>query len=516
MMERYRPANLDSTKLALIIAAFVVLYVATTAIYRLYFSPLAGFPGPRLAALTKWTEVYYELMHGDGGQFVWVYADWHKKYGPIIRISPDELHIQDSSFYEVLYSNGRPSDKLPSLEHRFNNPMSSFATSKHSIHRKRRGALSPFFSRRKIGEHSSSIQSMMNRVCERLQNEFMGVSRVLNLNEMWGCWTSDIIVGYCFERAHNFIEEPDFRASFTTAMMDLLEPVHVITQFPIISQAINLLPEKLVIFLQPQMASVLQFNQAMTEQVQEIFRSRERGMTKEERKSDTVFSALLNSDLPPDEVSITRLQHEAISITGAGIETTMRALSVTSFHLIANPSILQRLHEELDKAIPNPSIIPPYDDLAQLPFLSACIEEGLRLSYGTSQRLPRTLTDVALPYGKYVLPVGTTVSMDNYAVSHDEAIFPDSHSYQPDRWLDNAVAPDKRNMVAFGRGTRSCVGMQLAYAELFIGIANLFRRFDLALFETDRSAVDFYMDRFVPKPKPGTEGVRVFVQALRV
>lgn len=70
-------------------------------------------------------------------------------------------------------------------------------------------------------------------------------------------------------------------------------------------------------------------------------------------------------------------------------------------------------------------------------------------------------------------------------------------------------------MVSFGRGTRSCVGMQLAYAELFIGIATLFRRFNLVLFETDRSAVDFYMDRFVPKAKPGTHGVRVFVESLR-
>ena len=48
-------------------------------------------------------------------------------------------------------------------------------------------------------------------------------------------------------------------------------------------------------------------------------------------------------------------------------------------------------------------------------------------------------------------------------------------------------------MIAFGRGTRSCVGMQLAYAEMYIGISTLFRRFELELFETDRTAVDLFI-----------------------
>ena len=67
-------------------------------------------------------------------------------------------------------------------------------------------------------------------------------------------------------------------------------------------------------------------------------------------------------------------------------------------------------------------------------------------------------------------------------------------------------------MVAFGRGTRSCVGMQLAYAELYIGLSTLFRRFNFELFETDRTAVDLHVDTFVPRPKPGTKGVRVLVK----
>ena len=141
---------------------------------------------------------------------------------------------------------------------------------------------------------------------------------------------------------------------------------------------------------------------------------------------------------------------------------------------------------------------------------------AIRLSYGTAQRSPRVSQTFDLPYkSSYVIPRGSIVSIDNYAISHDEAIFPDSHEFQPERWAGDPVAPDGkklvRYLVSFGKGTRSCLGINLAYAEMYIAMANVYRNFEFELFQTDRTAVDCFKEMFVPHPKPGTLGVRAKV-----
>ena len=80
----------------------ILFYTGIKVTYRLYFSPLAGFPGPRLAAATSLYEFYFGILKG--GQFMWEIQRLHQKYGPVIHINPSEIHIQDPSFYETIYA----------------------------------------------------------------------------------------------------------------------------------------------------------------------------------------------------------------------------------------------------------------------------------------------------------------------------------------------------------------------------------------------------------------------------
>ena len=57
----------------------LIIYTISLAFYRLFFHPLARFPGPKLAALTRYYEAYYDVVQN--GQYTFKIAELHRKYG---------------------------------------------------------------------------------------------------------------------------------------------------------------------------------------------------------------------------------------------------------------------------------------------------------------------------------------------------------------------------------------------------------------------------------------------------
>lgn len=100
---------------------------------------------------------------------------------------------------------------------------------------------------------------------------------------------------------------------------------------------------------------------------------------------------------------------------------------------------------------------------------------------------------------------------------HHEVLFPESFTFKPERWLGEPRAPTtgkllSRYNVAFGRGARACLGLPMAYCEIYIALATLFRRFTFELYETGPEAVAFHHDMVTPQPPYYSKGVRVVVK----
>lgn len=64
-----------------ILVLCALLPLATLAVHRLYLSPLAKFPGPKLAALTAAYEGYFDCLKGGGGRYYVEINRMHDKYG---------------------------------------------------------------------------------------------------------------------------------------------------------------------------------------------------------------------------------------------------------------------------------------------------------------------------------------------------------------------------------------------------------------------------------------------------
>ena len=125
----------------------------------------------------------------------------------------------------------------------------------------------------------------------------------------------------------------------------------------------------------------------------------------------------------------------------AGSDTSAATIGGTLLHLITNARVLQRLRFEMDAAVLSGKISRPViqaSEAKQLPYLQACIREGLRvnvpLSPGFAKIVPRGGDMLG---GEYV-PGGTRIYHNTRGVLRNKDVFgEDVDVYRPERWLDN-------------------------------------------------------------------------------
>lgn len=131
------------------------------------------------------------------------------------------------------------------------------------------------------------------------------------------------------------------------------------------------------------------------------------------------------------------------------------------------------------------------------------------MSFGVTARLARIAPD-ALQYGAHSIPAGTPISITTLSVHADESIIPNPYKFVPERWLGSDGAGLRKYQMAFNRGGRECIGIELAKAELFLATAALVRRFDMTLFETELDDVTFLHDYQVGIGKLDSKGMQSY------
>ncbi|KAM3081124.1 hypothetical protein ACMFMG_005080 [Clarireedia jacksonii] len=477
--------------------AALIAYTAYGAIWRLYFSPISKFPGPKLAALTMLYELYYEIVKG--GQYTFRIAEMHKEYGPIVRINPYELHINDPDYYDELYaSGGKKRDKYLYFTKQFGNSESMVGTIGHDHHRMRRGAINRYFSKASVQRIEPLIQSNVNVLVRRLL-EYRGSGKSVSLSAAYTCFTNDVVAEYAFGRPYHYLENSkDFQNKFHEALYNISKISHVIKVLPWLLPMMQSLPPAVIKILDLKVSTVVQFQLEMQTQIREIITGK--NTAHETSKHPTIFHEVLSSDLPPHEKTIERLWQEGQTVVGAGTETTAWTLSVLTLHVLSNPAILTKLREEMkDKN--------EWKELEQLPYLTAVIQEGLRLSFGVTTHLQRISPDQVLKFNEWEIPPGTPVSMSSLIQHMDPRIFPDPHKFNPDRWIENPSLV--KYLVSFSKGSRQCLGMNLAWAELYLGVKGVLGNMDMQLYDTTEADVRCTADYFTPKSSG--RGVRILV-----
>ncbi|KAF5014144.1 hypothetical protein F66182_14978, partial [Fusarium sp. NRRL 66182] len=129
----------------------------------------------------------------------------------------------------------------------------------------------------------------------------------------------DIITHYAFGESYNYLAEPDFKLEWKDTVIGGSASGAFIRQFPWVFPIMKSVPLYIMKYLAPEASLLLQWQKM----------------------------ALLDSDLPPEEKSADRLQDEAQTLVGAGSETTAKTLTIVTFYLLQNKSMLEKLRQEL-------------------------------------------------------------------------------------------------------------------------------------------------------------------------
>ena len=186
-----------------------------------------------------------------------------------------------------------------------------------------------------------------------------------------------------------------------------------------------------------------------------------RGSLGKDRGHRTIFEETQLADLPMAEKSETMQFDNAFLLVTAGFETTGSALGTATYHLLANPKMLDQLKTELRAGWPDPAIIPLWSVLERLPYLKAVLQEALRMSLGVSHRLTRVNHQSDMQYGDWIVPKGVEISMTQRFILCDPVIFPEPTRFDPNRWLQGEASKQlEKHLVSFSRGARGCVGIQ--------------------------------------------------------
>lgn len=163
----------------------------------------------------------------------------------------------------------------------------------------------------------------------------------------------------------------------------------------------------------------------------------------------------------------------------AGALTIAAPMQSFCLALCHYPQYQPILHAEVDSVLGDR--MPTFSDMPDMPVLRAFIRETLRWRPPVPTGIPHELIQDDL-YEGYHIPAGSVMHPLEWSISRDPKVFPDPDAWNPLRWLDHKYPtyqeplekfPTITQYSQFGYGRRTCQGMGVTEADLFVGLGSV-------------------------------------------
>ncbi|KAK1226919.1 hypothetical protein PQX77_010089 [Marasmius sp. AFHP31] len=546
------PAGFAALGAAAVVLLHVIPWLADPHGYRKY-------PGPFLAQFTDFWLISTALS---GHRSEKVHA-LHEKYGPIVRIAPNHLSVATSSALQTVYAHGNGSLKTEFYDAFVSIQRGLFNTRDRTEHTRKRKIVSHIFSQKNVIEFEPHVRMYVSQLLDQWSRLYGKAVKGESGDEGETGWFGKNgrlwldVLPWCNYLAFDIIGDLAFGAPFgmlvackdsapvpvdQKAAMDQygqelektqqkeIPAVQVINGRGEFSGSMGTIPT----WLRPLAKKTPWFRQG-SEDVKTLagiaIMAVSKRLRTESDRADLLQKLQNSKDENGHPMGPGELTAEALTLLIAGSDTTSNSTCAIIHYLATYPEAQAKLQAELDEHVPadEPAT---FEEVKNLPYLQAVINEALRLHSTSAIGLPRQVSEagMSVPLGfngdseVLELKPGSIVSVPSYTIHRNAEVWgEDYETFRPERWIEaeeewkqlQKAGKDDKNSKhrlfqqtfnPFSIGPRACVGKNLANLELLIIVSSILRRFHFVL-EREGQPLET-SEGFLRKPLHCTVGIK--------
>lgn len=505
MLQLLSPASIGTSVLLVLAVRYVVVCILR--------HPLRAVPGPWINRLTE-LPAAWALARGDQHTY---YRSLHDRYGPVVRVSPNEVSFVSVEAREEIYGHRKAGlmEKSPIFMGAVGNVKGQTGVSLaiNAEHTRQRRALGHLFTNSALRQFEPLFKAQIQKWLVVLENMTVE-NQSIDFSSWFTYLAFDMMGDACFAEPFGCLDQ-GASTEWSTSVIN----VFVAATY---TQAIRRLTG-CGTWLESVATRLLVPRDAARWRTTHLENSREktlRRLADPDRDHHDFMYHILRSNNEPGKSEKSRLTDTEVVLNvalmiSAGTDTTATALTGWTYFVCTHPDVYQRLIEEVrgaflscDEGQGDHDDDVSWDKVRNLAFLEATIFEAMRLYPPSPASQQRVVPAGGATIDGYYLPAGTTAAVAPWVSTRSALNFHKADEFHPERWLGRSGDQDSDDKqaaaaggtaeaksefandrleasVPFGNGPRVCIGRNLAYMEMRLIAASLLRRFDLRLVTTE-------------------------------
>ena len=398
--------TLISVSVPVILCLFSALYL------RAFGGPLGPIPGPLDARFSR----LWMIKHSWQGDMHRTMIRLHEKYGSLVRTGPNEVSVTDLSAIKKIYAAGTKFSKSNwygvwqghrkfdlfaglSFAHFHAGFVSrlSYIERDERIHSSQRRLVSPIYSTNALKDLEQYMDNAVAHFCQKMQDR---LGQNVDMGLFVQLFAFDVVGEVTFSKRLGFMDAGSDNGFFAQ-IESMLRSAAWVGQIPTLYWIHDYLSPTIGNYL-----GVTARHGRLRDFASQEVENRKRAGSDHQ---DILAKLLEVQKQRPDEMNDTNILSMATTNVAAGSDTTAISIRSVIYHLLKNPECKRRLIEEIDSQmaeVGSPKAVVPLDQTKQMPYLQACLYEGLRLHPAVGMSLPRVTPPGGVWIDRHFIPEG--------------------------------------------------------------------------------------------------------------